>query len=80
MELVLFQAVCLCVIFVLPGQNKLILKLKEQFSAHNELISNTQQPISTVSKPQECRVLSASSFMSLKLLYRKTKHLFCCFS
>lgn len=48
MELVLFQAVWLCVIFVLPGQNKLILKLKEQFSAHNELISNTQQPISTV--------------------------------
>lgn len=48
MELVLFQAVCLCVIFVLPGQNKLILKLKEQFSTHNELISNPQQPISTV--------------------------------
>lgn len=48
MELVLFRAVCLCVIFVLPGQNKLILKLKEQFSTHNELISNPQQPISLV--------------------------------
>lgn len=30
------------------ARKKLILKLKEQFSTHNELISNPQQPISTV--------------------------------
>lgn len=51
MELVLFQAVFLCIIFILPCQNKLTLKHEEQFSAHNELISNTQQSISTVWKP-----------------------------